>query len=249
MSFALAVADAQNGTAVATVTGSDAGSSNVVYAAPVSQGPAPVFWRPVGTRTGDGTVTVTLDPALYYFYATGLVSAVQVAAPPLIQSLSLSPTAVQEQVEAAILARCQTLTLAAGTAGLPAALPASHMVRFPVLSEEILLLAPSLPCLLVTKPQVPESQPGKLNNRDDIGYPCLVTLLDNAGTTEQDRLPTYSLWRQQIFRAIRHQRLSGAPTVMTVEVEPQPIVSWKPPEWLKIFSSIQFRAISRESRG
>jgi hypothetical protein len=232
MGLTLSVTDNQNSTATAAITGSDSGSSNTVYAAPVSQGPAPVSWAGVGSRTGDGTVTIsTLNPALYYFYAlASSVSGSPAAAPPMIQSVSASALAVQDQVEAAILARIQTLTLAAGPGGQPPAIPASRMVRLSDLTTET-LGAPGLtyPCVVVAPAhKLGESQEGSNNTTDNIGFPVWVVILHRTSAREPVVSATIKIWRQQIYSAIRWQTLQGVSSNLIVKPEPGPILDYHP---------------------
>lgn len=66
----LSVADNGNGTATATISTSSTGSSNSVYLAN-DVGDA---WSLEGSRTGNGTVTLTLPPGRYFAYVQSILN-------------------------------------------------------------------------------------------------------------------------------------------------------------------------------
>jgi hypothetical protein len=79
----------------------------------------------------------------------------------------------------------------------------------------------------------------------------LVTILDrdNQEPTLQANLDRHLLWRQQIARAFRNQRLNGVPEVINAEVESAEGLleeSWKRE---LMTSAVLLRFTSRESRG
>ena len=47
------------------------------------------------------------------------------------------------------------------------------------------------------------------NERDLIGYPCLLTLVDGTGQGWSDNISNITTWRQSIRRAFSNQRLTG----------------------------------------
>tara|TARA_R100000664_G_scaffold34243_1_gene55656 strand:+ start:12141 stop:12869 length:729 start_codon:yes stop_codon:yes gene_type:complete len=88
------------------------------------------------------------------------------------------------------------------------------------------------------------------NQKDDVIYPVVVTILaaDNQDlSTNQNK---YLLWRQTINRALRNQNLSDVAEVYTVSVQPGPITSpnafW---ERNLYHSSLIIKCHSREIRG
>ncbi len=107
----------------------------------------------------------------------------------------------------------------------------------------------TLPCILLTLEDMQETQPGILTGLDDIGYPVRVSIVDrNDGDYTVNR-PKYLLWRQEIFRAIRNQRLPAVTESAMTFVEPAPIVDKNLPAYAYFISSLVVRCISREKRG
>ena len=91
---------------------------------------------------------------------------------------------------------------------------------------------------------------GGTNQKDDVIYPVVVTILaaDNQDlSTNQNK---YLLWRQTINRALRNQNLSDVAEIYTVSVQPGPITSpnafW---ERNLYHSSLIIKCHSREIRG
>lgn len=255
MALTLAVTDLADGTgATATVAGADGDTSVTVYVSPVSTGTSPIVWTSAGSRTGDGTLTLGVEPAYYYAHALGTVSGAAAVSVPVIFLASRGTEAVYTLVKNGIQARIQGLTLT-GLSRPPGDLPAERVYVFTKHDwRHFSAITEALPAVIISPPpKGAESTPGLLTGKDDIGYPVQVTLIDRATPLEAiARTPTYDLWRQQMFRALRNQRLDTAPTVITLAPEPGPIADWdneaKPA--LGIFqSSIVFRAISREPRG
>jgi hypothetical protein len=249
MSLALTItdnADATGGTA--TIIGSDVASLNTVYVSPVHRGNNNLAWRAVATLTGDGTVAVPVAPEYYFAYASGLVGGLLAFSPPIIFAANFAGASIQEQVEAAIAAKIQTLTLS-GLSTPPGDLPPERVYRFPALTGSLIGTQIVLPAVVVTTGNASEVVEYSLLNTDMVSYPVDVWILDRAAPHYTVPYPTYSLWRQQIHRRLRFQRLAGFGQVLKVVPEPgEPILSWKPPEYEIIYSGIRFRATNREGR-
>ncbi len=254
MSLSCVSVDNLDGTATVTIAGADPATTVNLFKAPLSDGFWPLVWTAAGSRTGNGTVA--FGPYGYWWlYAAGTVSSLAALSPPIVVLASRAALGVQETAEATIAAKIQSLCPLRGLSTPPGDLPADAVHRFPALSDDIFPLLTTLPCVLVTPAPAPEGQRPTVNNKDDIGYPVNVTLLDRFAPHETpppgglSRPATLTLWRQQIARAIRWQRLPGLPDMYTVEPEPQPILAWKPPAMDYCFSAITFRVWTREPRG
>lgn len=65
---------------------------------------------------------------------------------------------------------------------------------------------------------------GKLNSRDDVGYPVLVAMLDSGGYDDISKRGRWLKWRHQLASGLRNQRLLGAELVYTTEWQPSGIV-------------------------
>ena len=238
MSVTLTVTDNQDGTGgVATIAGSNGGTVSLYYLTylGLQQG---YSWVLYGTRTGDGTIAVSLAVGLYFWYCTDSANNVST-----LVFQQLSNTGLQSVHYRSMLA-VQTRIQGLGLSGL-----ASNKVVIqwlPRVWDDIDNLA--LPLVMIA-PLGKEGQPGILNNRDDIDYPIVVAIVDRQNEDYQANLQRNTRWREQIFRALRHQRLLGVPEIITTDVEPDFVIN---PEifnknlW---YSALLTKPRSREARG
>lgn len=249
MTLALTATDNQDGTGVAaTVSGSDAGTPVTVYSSPVPQGFGTPVWTGRGSRAGDGSLTLALPPGYWWLYAAGTVSGAAAQTPPTVAVASLAADSVQNRCELAVVAKIQTLSLA-GLSSPPGTLPPAQVRQIPTLESEAALLHQDYPAVLVWGPPFPETLVSQLTGMDDVGYPVAVAVVAPASAQDPSELATFKLWRQQILRALRYQRLPGVPEIINVLPEPQALLNWKPHDWPYVFSTVVFRCISRETRG
>jgi hypothetical protein len=246
MTLRLTITDNQDGTgATATVTGSDAGSANVVYASAVSDGPNVIPWAAAGSRTGDGTVLLPLSPAYYYGYAAGLVSGAPALSIPVRFPVSLSADSLYNRILLAIQAKIQGLSFVGPAPSLTTLAPGQVVVQ-PKINPKVL----SYPCLVVSPPDGwPERVKPLVNSRDDIGYPVVCTIIDRQSPDYTPPYPTYYLWRERLFRGVRYQRLAGVAECETVEPAPRPMVAWSGKAFEQFTTAVGFIVWCRETRG
>lgn len=250
MSLSITTSDNQNNSGMTcTVSGSDAASANNLYVSAVHQGNSPLVWTLAGSRTGDGTVNLPVAAGYYFMYCSAsLVGGAPALSPPIIGLASSAVLSNQTQVELAIQAKIQTLTLS-GLATPPGNLPAGRVYRFDTpMSDELLPLV-TVPCIIVTPAPAPETVEGLLTGKDDLGYAVAVIILDHCPPRQQGLADTYKLWRHQIMAALRFQRLNSVLQVMKVVPEPREVLAWQPPKYDYIFSAVIYRAVVRELRG
>ncbi len=123
--------------------------------------------------------------------------------------------------------------------------PNANIYKYLVPRDETI----SLPCIMLTLEGERETQPGTLTGTDDIGYPIGVSILDRNDQRDTTNRAKYLLWRQQISRALRHQRLAGVPEIFTVNVEPRAVVDPQLPHFAYFVTGLVARCMSREVRG
>lgn len=248
MTLALSILDSADATgATAMVTGSDAGSSNTVYAAPLFQMlPFPVPWTAYGPRTGDGTVSLPVYPGYWFAYVSGTVSSVAVQTPPLVFQATTASDSLYRRILLGAQAKIQAICPLVSLTGPPGNIEASNVFEMPAINEAVL----TWPCVVITPPLGQGEQVKTVVNlRDDIGYPFVVSILDRCSSNEAgDKEKTFYRWREQLSRLLRYQRLPGIAEVYTVALEPKAMVAWQPPEYEFFLSSLGFRAWSRETR-
>lgn len=105
----------------------------------------------------------------------------------------------------------------------------------------------ALPAIIIT-PFGQEVDEGKLNTRDDIGYPITISIVDDDNQDQTSLLNRRLMWRQRLYRAFRNQRLD-VDNVYLVRVTPNLVLN--PGAFFKGYwsSSLGLRCINRETRG
>ncbi len=238
----LSVVDNGDGTGgIATVSGSTGGSTNTLYAAPYSGvNGSSMAWSSVGSRTGDGAVTFGSTGAQFFYVLSSLSGNSAVSSIVFCGITGLATGSIHKACLDAYVTRIQGL-------GLSGILSSSVDSRWlPRVWEDIDTLA--FPRIMVS-PVGTEQPKDVMSTRDDIELPVLVSIVDKQNqdyVANQDR---NLLWREKIASAFRHQRLVGVQSILTTDVEYQPVVD--PANFQKnlFYSSILFRPRSRQTRG
>jgi hypothetical protein len=240
MSATLLISDNLDGTGgVAVVSGSAGGSTNSVYCATFAAGMGVLPWTLAGSRTGDGTFAVAPGTGYYLWYLDSLSGGSHAVAPPVFQNLTNATQSVHYRCMVGTQSLIQALALPS--------LPSSHVGLKWLIQYQQGTDKP-LPVIMIA-PIGKEGQPGLLTGLDDIEYPVVVAIVDAGNSDFTLNLPLRTLWRQGIFRMLRHQRLSGVPEIVTTDVEPDFVVD---PAWFAknyFYSAILFKFRSREPRG
>ena len=231
--------DNGDGTGItATVTG--ATGTTTVYTAPFSGvHNLPSNWTSGGSRVGDGTIAISVATGHYFCYSQHDSDPPTV---PVYVHATNSTQSVHYRCATAIQALIQSL-------GLTSIDSANIIVRKLDSDRGVDDGTYSLPMIVVSTIGLEQNQPAT-NERDDVGYPVMVTILaaDNQDlSTNHDK---YLRWREQIARAFRNQNLSAVPEIYTARIEPGPIVSptafW---DRNTFHSALVVRCMSREVRG
>jgi hypothetical protein len=108
-----------------------------------------------------------------------------------------------------------------------------------------------LPVIVLTPQRAVTPAEAGTNGADDVHYDVLVTIVDrdNQEPTLVEKLDQHLLWRQQIAKAFRNQRLPGVPEVINAAVDPAE--GLQEHAWRRelMVSALRLRFTSRESRG
>jgi len=243
----LAVAVQADGTgATATISGSDADATNTIYTQAFS-GSTSGSWTNSGSRTGDGTVDLaltTLGPYLAYCSSANADGSAASAVVYFIVSNS-STQSVWYQCLVAAQARVQAASLS-GIANSSVIVKKQELSRIVRQPDGV-----TLPAVIITPLRETMRPTEGVNTFDDVGYGVLVTTVaaDNQEATVAANLNRDTLWRQQIARAFRNQRLSGVDEIINAWVEPADFIQL--PAWASglLVSSLAVRFVSREVRG
>lgn len=219
----VAFVDNADGTgAVATVDG-DAGVTNEVFTLRVNETFGTNLWISGGSRSGDGTVSLSLAVGHYFGYAkSSNVDGAAVSTPAYF-----AVTSGNESIHYRCLEAAKARVILAGLDAMPAASVVTYhlpIVRdfFAEFGETALKTAPGV---LITPYGTERHDPeAGTNFRDDIEYPCLITIFAVQNQALASNLDARLKWREQIFAAFRNQRLPGVDEVDRCTIEPGPIV-------------------------
>lgn len=216
--------------AVATVAGSSGGTVTV-FAVQVASQFANQTWASYGSRTGDGTVPLALGAGFWFVYAVegSTLSAVVYA------GVTTGLDAVGTRCRAAVLATIQLL-------GLPMR---AYLEQF---EEE--QTNSNTPCIVSDLADgVKETDDAAMNNRDDIGHPVRVLILDRKGRFDNTDMAKYERWRQAIWRAFHNQRLAGVIESVICKVEPYAVAEHEKGKYQGLRVGLLIRCRTRELRG
>lgn len=244
MAIAIAWTDAADATGgTVAITGADAATVTVYAMAVDATGLTTPVFTSKGTRSGDGNVTITLVPGYYWIYAQGLVAG-DVAISNLFYAYATEHTdAMASRCVDALEARLAGLVM---TTAQGVTLPTANIYKRILLATDGDI---QYPCILLTHEHGRESQEGTTTGKDDIGYPINVYVIDRHGGDYKTKRKTWLKWRQQVFRALRNQRLAGIVESLTVKMEPDPVFDPKLPAYQVVILGFVARCICRETRG
>lgn len=246
----LIVADAGTATAAATVTGGTTGRTAQVFYQKRTAQAGPQSWTSGGTGVFDGTGTATVNVTPGTSYGRYTWFAVQLdntglEADNFSQSYFrplVDPTyrSVWERCVVAVKDTIDGLTLDGidSTRTLAAWWP-----------KILKNMTPQPPAILVA-PFASEDYPNiGVNDEDDVGYPVIVVMVDKLNNDSAANMTRDLLWREQISRVFRFQRLAGVNEIYNSQIQPDVVVH--PDAYANglLVSTLLFRFVSREPRG
>lgn len=242
----LAVTDQGDGTgATATITGSDVGTTNTVYTQAFDGELGSDTWTSQGSRSGNGTIDMTLTTGHYLAYVVSSDGSQTQASNVVYFVVTSATESVYYQCLTGTRSRVQAVSLS----GIENANIVAKKMPHPRLFSDDGSI--SLPCVLITPPGDRQPANEGTNLEDDVHYRVLVTVVspDNQERTIAANLSRDLLWMQQISRAFRQQRLPGVDEVVTCRV--QPGEAYVPAAWRNNYavSARVLEFIAREPRG
>jgi len=228
----LTVTDNADGSgAVATVAGSTVGSTNVVSVQTYDG----LTWTAAGTRTGDGTLALALAKGYCFAKCDSSLSGQNVVSNVVRCPVTDANDSVHARAAEYIRSNLATLSLGGAE---------QNVKRMTLPTEEVM----TFPGVIVWFNDG-EQIIGGSNNRDDIGYPVHVAIVDQKLTSLSIPPDQYLLYRQRCIRKIRNQPMAGIPEIMTVQVQPSLVVDEKLPAYDYFVTAWTFICVSREVRG
>lgn len=261
MTATLVVTDNQDGSGATAVLTQAGSFSATVYASPVVQSPVGSVPAWTAAASGSGTNTLTLSlplaPAYWWAYAALTQGLSTTFTQPTLFAASRAVLSVQTQLELAIQARIQSLCPLLGLTTPPGDIGAASVYRMDSLAPTM-VAAVNWPAVVVATPEEPEQPKDVVSGADDLGRPVAVLVgakipagyLPPAG--QPSMADSVKLWRERIYRALRNQPLPGVPPtspVYWVQVEPGPVLSWKPDSYDLVVSGFKVRGWNRDPRG
>jgi hypothetical protein len=241
----LVITDHANGLGSVTISGTDSGTTNTIFAQSFS-GLGTATWSNVGARSGNGDVAYCLVGAGHYLVYCRSVNGDgnQAVSSVTYATVTSSTQSYKERILDAVQARIQAIGLS-GIAG-------TSIVQKKLLHKRWFDAGNvPLPAVLLT-PETPNYSPmaGTLS-RDDIAYRILVTCIhaDNqeaTGWANQDR---QMLWYEKIMKAFRNQQLAAVNEVVTMTVQPGAYVDASAYGANYLVSTMVIVVTNRETRG
>lgn len=240
----LAVTDNGDATgAEATISGTDSGDTTIVYSQRINDDLSDGTWRFAGSRVGDGTLELDLDPGHYFVMAKTVTDNGYATSPVIHLVVTDGEDAYLTAILEAAKARIELLALS----GLASVVIQKELnERLIGAGKEFALPA----CILAPMNWASPANAGT-NEQDDCTYSiaCVFFSADNQVTGVDAKDERQFLWLQKTAWAFRQQRLPGVPTIIRTEVQPGEITvdeAWKD-GWHA--SALLLKFISREGRG
>jgi hypothetical protein len=229
--------------ATATVGSADPAATTVVHVRGFAGDLGDGAWNAVGTVSGSGDLELDLPAGHYFAYAVSSIGSAQVASRVVYFTISDGLESIHTRCLNAVQARIRLL----GLEGITNA----QIVIEKVPAGRNLAAGAGLPAIVLSPQRTAMPTAAGTNGADDVHYDILVAIFDrdNQEPTLELNLDRHLLWRQQIAKAFRNQRLPGVPEVITSEVEPAEGLideAWKRE---LMVSALRLRFTSRETRG
>lgn len=213
MSISLTVSDNLDGSGgVATISGSDPAAVNTLLYAPWTVAQHNQMWFTGSNRTGDGTISISsLALGTYFWMVDSVLAGSHSFSNIYMQAITdVAETPPHVQALNGLVAKIQALI----TAGRITGIDIDKVVAIWTPRELDQIDSANLPQILLA-PIGKENEVGLLTSQDDIEYPVYIAIVDRSNQDYFSNIRLRSLWRNVIAKAVRHQRVLGATTVMT----------------------------------
>jgi len=202
----IAIVDNEDGTATVTISGSDAGTSNTVYTADWASD----AWESAGSRVGDGDVAVDPGTSVFWAYVVSSDGSQQVVSDLAHGTATDGTTSVLYRSLVAVRDVIRGLALSG---------VGSAQIVWQKQPWDRNSVHPGIFCC----PE-PETIQHRTNVRSDVGYGVLVVMVRASNRNLIDAFDTFTLWREQISRALRAKPLTGVSEVYHVTIEPKAVI-------------------------
>jgi hypothetical protein len=234
---------ADNTGATATVSDAALGTINWVYVQRFDGDLGGGDWSGAGSVSGNGDLELALATGHYFAYVHSSRGGAEAVSSVVYFVVTDGIESIHTRCLAAVQARIRLLALA----GLSSARVVIE--KLPVARN--LATGVGLPAVVLSPHRAAMPPTAGTNSLDDVHYDVLVTIVDrdNQEPSLHENLDRHLLWRQQIARAFRNQRLSGVPEVIDAAVELAEGLSDESWKRELMTSAFLLRFTSREGRG
>ena len=200
-------------------------------------------WTAAGAVNGNDTLPVDLPPGHYFGYAASAADGVQVVSGVVYFVVTDGAESLHTRCLDAVQARIRLL----GLEGMAS----DHVVIEKLPAARNLAESLGLPAIVISPQRAAMPAADGTNGLDDVHYDILVGIfdVDNQEPTLEANLDRYLLWRQQIARAFRNQRLPSVPEVINSEVEPTDGLPFEAWQRQLMACALKLRFTCREPRG
>lgn len=217
-----------------TVTVSGSGGGNITVYAMLAGDTATGFYQ-AGTRIGNGTVNIPVNPGYYFLYAKEGATLTLVLAVMATNGLGAVLTAIR----AALKGIVDTIALTT-----PAGTPLTVIAQWTPDDTNM-----QYPALVLTQHNTRPTREYKVVGTADKIYPTRMMLLDRVSRYDASMLPAYDLWRERITNRCDGIRLQGAGTVLITSIEEDLYTDQPMESYELMISQWVVNAKSRESIG
>lgn len=243
----LTVTNNEDGTATYTVADGHASATNRIMYCETTD----LTWTEIVTIAGNtSSAAIATQTGTHWFSCFASFGDFSAVSAPTMNIITQSATAVFTRILDTVVAELQSLA----TAGSLPGLSATKIAR-----QDALFLG-NLPFDLpgiVVMPGMQEEDKGGTNERDDLGYPVQVVILDTKWAKDPDPDSTdidYLLIRERVRRHFQHRRLAlvraNVPESYTTNVMYEGILDHAQQQGLMRFGSyLTLSFATREPRG
>lgn len=234
----LAIADNADGTgATATITGAATGATVEVFTVAVDDDFSSQTAVSGGSRSGNGTVSLDLDPGPYWAFAVATLGGASAVSNIVYFFATTGDDATHQRILEAVQSTIRNLSLS----GIDSA---NVLVRATPWDRNL-----TKPCVVIAPLQ--EQMPANegTNTKDQIGYGVIVTFAKATNEDVTTSRNAFLEWRRRAAAAFRNQRLSGVSEVYRCTIEPLPVLLGSAFDKGLDLGGFVIRALAYEARG
>lgn len=239
------MSDSANGTtAVATIAGSGGTDTNTLYKVAWSGAAGSLSFSSVGSRSGDGTISVSTAVGSWLWMLESVVAATSVKTVVVNYQPTTDGTSSGDPVLLRAMNQMKTQIVALGLTGI-----SSSNVYIKWSARAFDTTTDPVPQIVISPAPMPEGMIQQLTGTDMLQYPVAVTIIDKLNQDYTGNISRNLKWREKISREFRYRNLDNQVSeVIYVEVEPKPQIdlNWFNKNYFG--STLVFRIHSRETR-